>query len=179
MRLIIYLCLPTIGLLLTNCRTPIPARDTVLPTFVFHITGDGFTTEINQNFDFDNQALYLKRDALYNAFFIASDPGGVKAASMTMPGVGVIAIGRRTGDFSIANSGDPYIEKYACTNCGSEVRTRAALNFHRLQTIGGPLDGNITNHEFVFGITDYHDNPLEKTLIVRITNEPTGIRSRD
>jgi len=179
MRYLICFSLFSIGLILESCLTTVPARDTVLPTFVFHIKGDAFETEITENFDFDNKALYLKRDAFYNAFFIASDPGGVKGASILMPGLGVLEQGHVTGGFARANSGDPYIDKFDCVTCSAEVRTRAVVNFRGLHAIGGPLDGVITNYEFVFRITDYHDNTLEKTLVVRITNEPTGIRSRD
>lgn len=179
MRTLTLLCLLYTSLSLTSCLTTIPARDTVLPTFVFHITGDGFTTEVTQNFDFDNKALYLHRGAYYNAFFIAADPGGVKAASIVIPGVGILEPQSFRGDFSLANSGDPYKYKYACTNCGNEVRDRTEVNFRRMHAIGGPMDGVITNYEIVFSITDYHDNVLEKTLVVRITNESTGIQSRD
>ena len=179
MRIVVCLCLCLLSLLFTSCLTTIPAHDTVLPTFVFRVNGDGFNTEITENFDFDNSALYLRRDAYYNTFFIAADPGGVKGASMTIPISTIIDTGRKSGPYHVANASDPYKIKYACSDCSDNVRTRSVLTFHRMHAKGGPLDGTITNYEFVFSITDYHDNTLEKTLIVRITNEPTGIRSRD
>jgi hypothetical protein len=178
MKLIQITFLLAVCTILGNCATTIPARDTVDPSFVFKISGDGLDENITPTFDFDNKALYLRRGAFYNVVLTVTDRGGLQKASWLLPGSNIIRVNNRNGWF-VANSGDPYIDKYEFTGFRENPVNGATLTSRRMEAVGGPPSGEITNYEFVFSGTDFHDNTLQKTLIVRITNESSRIGSRD
>jgi hypothetical protein len=178
MRTLKYLFLFFTLLLIGGCATTIPVRDTVNPGFVFKITGDGLNENITPDFDFDNSALYLRRGAVYNVILTVTDQGGLQNASWVLPYGNIIRLNNRNG-WLIANSGDPYLDKYSFTGFRESPVNATAITSSRMEAIGGPLSGEVTNYEFIFTGTDFHDNTLQKTLVVRITNEPSRIGSRD
>lgn len=173
---ILYLII--ISVIASNCATTIPARDTVDPSFVFKITGDGLNENITPTFDFDNKALYLRRGAMYNVILTVTDRGGLQNASWELPGSHILRLLDRNGWF-VANSGDPYRDKYEFTGFRDTPVNGATLTVRRMEAIGGPPSGEIVNYEFVFSGTDFHGNTIDKTLIIRITNEASRIGSRD
>lgn len=164
-----------------SCRTTIPPRDTVDPTFNFNVQGDGFNVDINQDFDFDNKVLYLRRGAFYRMILAFNDPGGLREVYWELPHRGIIRLGERTGSgtWVVANSGDPYRAAYKWLGFETDPISNGISTYPRVEAIGGPLDGTVPNYAFDFVITDFHDNTLDKTLIVRITNEATRIGPRD
>jgi hypothetical protein len=141
------------------------------------ITGDGLNENITPTFDFDNKALYLRRGARYNVTLTVTDQGGLKQASWLLPDGRVIRLHNKYG-WLTANSGDPSLAKYQFNDFGETVNG-ATITSRRMEAVGGALSGNIINYEFVFTGIDHHDNTLQKTLVVRITNEPSRIGSRD
>ncbi|MAP54515.1 hypothetical protein [Altibacter sp.] len=172
--LIILIVLPILG-----CRTTIPPRDSVLPTFVFKIQGDGLNENITQDFDFDNSALNLRRGQRYRVVYTGADSGGLKEMTWRLPYSNIVGLGGQRGNFLYANSGDPYVNLYRYNGFTEDPRTGASMTVQAMVTHGGPLDGVVENYEFVFRVVDFHDNSIEKTLIVRITNAPTAIVPRD
>ncbi|KAA3623514.1 MAG: hypothetical protein DWP94_05820 [Flavobacterium sp.] len=173
---LIYLIV--ISVMASSCATTIPPRDTVDPAFVFKISGDGLNENITPTFDFDNKALYLRRGAMYNIVLTVTDRGGLHQASWELPGPHILRLNDRNG-WLVANSGDPYRDKYQFTGFRESPVNGASLTVRRMEAIGGPPSGEIINYEFVFSGTDFHDNTIQKILIIRITNEASRIGSRD
>lgn len=181
MKKIVYGCLIIIGLINTGCATTIPARDTVDPTFIFHIQGDGLNDDINQSFDFDNKVLYLRRGARYRIVYSFADPGGLKEMTWELPHSTIISLYGRSGsgEWTIVSSGNPDADKYKWTGYEASPVRNGLVSYSQVDAIGGPLDGSVPNYEMEFTVTDFHDNTTQKTLIIRITNEPSRIGPRD
>jgi hypothetical protein len=178
MKTLSFLTILCLFFAITSCSTTIPVRDTVLPKFVFKITGDGINETINQDFDFDNKVLYLRRGALYTVALSVTDQGGLKMASWELPYSAIIRLNNPVG-WPIANSGNPYMDKYEFTGYRESPVNGAVTNSIRIEAIGGPLSGDVVNYEFIFSGRDFHNNSIQKTLIVRITNEASRIGPRD
>ena len=181
MKIIYLICLIIAGVLVTNCGTTIPARDTVEPTFIFHIQGDGLNDDINENFDFDNKVLYLRRNARYRVVYSIVDSGGLKEMYWELPSSRVIALSERAGSgiWTIQNSGSPFRDRYKWTGDSLNPVRNGIVSYRRVDAIGGPLDGTVPNYEMDFTITDLLGNTTNKTLIVRITGEQSRIGTRD
>ena len=162
-----------------GCQTTIPVRDTVPPIFNFHISGDGLNLDINQNFDFDNKALYLKRDALYNIIFTASDGRALERASWEMPPRDVILMYENEDDWITLVTTPPEPQVTQWTGDPNNPITARFLAPWRFQALGGPQNGVIRNFIFKFSAGDYHSNTTTRTLIVRITNDDSHVGSRD
>ncbi len=61
-----------------SCETEIPPEDPTPPKFSFQIHGDGFFHTFNQDTDFENIELRLKRGTTYNFTLAGSDDGGLE-----------------------------------------------------------------------------------------------------
>lgn len=168
-------------ILMTACRTTIPPRDTVDPTFNLLVQGDGISEDINQDFDFDNSVLYLKRGARYRWILTFNDPGGLKELTMELPNNSIIALGEETvsGTWLIESISDPYRIRYKWEGYETDPVKNGLVSFGRVDAIGGPLDGTVPNYELEIMVTDFKENTVDKTLIIRITNEDSRIGSRD
>jgi len=77
---------------LQSCETEIPAEDITPPKFSFRVTGDGFDHTFNQDSDFDNIILKLRRDTTYDFSFSGSDEGGVETIQWELVEAGYIRI---------------------------------------------------------------------------------------
>jgi len=162
-----------------GCQTTIPVRDTVPPIFNFHISGDGLNLDINQNFDFDNKALYLKRDALYAIIFTASDGRALERARWEMPSRDVVLMNENEDDWITLVTQPPEPQATQWTGDPNNPITAMYLAPGRFQALGGEQNGVINNFIFKFSASDYHSNTTTRTLIVRITNDDSHIGSRD
>ncbi|MDC8002495.1 hypothetical protein POV27_00395 [Aureisphaera galaxeae] len=174
-----------LGMILVSCKTTLPPRDTRPPEFILKIIGDGLNEEITEDFDFDNKALYLRREASYRVIFTFTDQGGLKEMSWIYS-AGVISLGGETtaaGFLSIANSGDPYKQQRKwiplLPDDSGEVYRSNIITYTDFKAIGRPPSGSIDNYEWEIVITDMRDNITNRKLVLRITDEPSRIGSID
>jgi len=63
-----------------SCETEIPDTDSVPPTFIFRISGDGFERDFNQDTDFESFQLNLRTGVEYDFAYSVGDDGGLKNA---------------------------------------------------------------------------------------------------
>jgi len=173
-----------LSLLICSCvTTNRPARDTREPTFLMKIKGDGLDEEITEDFDFDNRALYLRRNATYQILFTINDAGGLKSAAWEYPlqtiNPGDLRAAR--GLIATSNSGDPNREQqsWSPVNFNDDVYSSNLISTNRLVAIGGPLDGTVQNFDWEIEVIDMNNNTTRRTLIYRVTNDPSRIGSRD
>jgi hypothetical protein len=165
--------------LFQGCRSNIPVRDTVPPIFNFHISGDGINLDINQNFDFDNKALYLKRDALYAIIYTASDGQALARASWEMPSRDIVLMFESEDDWITLATTPPELQITEWRGDPNNPVSAKYLAPSRFQALGTAPSGVIRNFSFTFSAVDYHSNTTTRTLIVRITNDDSHIGSRD
>ncbi|MFK7811489.1 MAG: hypothetical protein AB8B59_03290 [Maribacter sp.] len=74
---LVVICL-SLSFINISCETEIPDTDIEPPTFLFEISGDGFSETFDQNTDFESFQLNLREDALYTITFSGADLGGMK-----------------------------------------------------------------------------------------------------
>jgi len=165
--------------LLQSCEGRISARDTVPPIFNFHISGDGLNLDIDDDFDFDNKALYLKRDALYAIIYTASDGKALERASWEMPSSHIVLMYENEEDWVTVTTTPPEPQFTQWTGDPNSPITAKYLVPSRFQALGDAHDGVIRNFLFTFSAGDYHSNTTTRTLIVRITNDDSHVGSRD
>lgn len=178
-RLTTILLVSCIALLCSNCRTTIPTRDTVRPDFNFQIQGDGLSVDMNQDFDFDNKALYLKRGATYSIIYTASDQGGLSYAALRIPRREVMILSENFDAWVnvVSNIANPQTIEWRGRR--ENPVTGTILTSNALRVLGPPPSGTIPNFDMLFIATDFHDNRIQKRLVVRVTNEDSRIGSID
>ena len=81
-----FFCLAVLAIGIQSCDTDIPLEDREPPKFSFQITGDGFNHIFNQDTDFDNIQLNLRKDATYTFTISGSDTGGLRSLRWTIKG---------------------------------------------------------------------------------------------
>jgi len=166
-----------LGLLFTSCATVIPNLDTRLPEFVFLVRGDGISEQLDEDFDFDNTVLYLKRGDTYTVNYTGSDAGGVRQIMLEMPQHQAFA------NPSLISGNDWF---FASTSSSAvtllwEGRrtepTRGSTVVWEFGAIGLTSD-NVDEVEFIFTVIDFHDNTIRKTLTIRIYNQDPQLAPR-
>jgi len=84
--------LTILAILVLSCETEIPPADITPPEFSFRLTGDGFNQVFDQDFDFENKVLRLRRDRTYDFIFSGSDDGGVDTIKWEISNSGYIRV---------------------------------------------------------------------------------------
>ncbi len=175
----IILGLLIVSISLTSCKTTIPDRDTVIPGVAFNLYGNGISTgdiQITATFDFDNQALYLKRDLTYNILFSGTDSGGVSKVTWELPNSNIIQFPDPIPSSWIDRSGSIDTRILEANGNPSDPRSSILLG---TKIIGHTLDnGGTENRDFKFTVIDFRGNTLMKTLRVIIGAGPTRIGPR-
>jgi len=151
-----------------SCETEIPPEDPTPPGFSFRIQGDGFDHTFNQDTDFDNIRLNLKRNTTYNFSYVGSDAGGVERIQWNIFPSGYIRI-----DTSI-----PAPWNYTFANENEHIR----WNGDRSNPLtGAALTGSFTALSirtrivFRFDVTDFggetrRSNSISKELTISTGN---------
>jgi len=167
-----FIALVTFGI--QSCETEIPPEDPTPPTFIFRITGDGFTHDFTQDSDFDNIQLNLKDGVRYNYILSAGDQGGTDRIQWFVPGNSNLAFEEAIySPWTIRNI-SPLQRLIAWRGDRSNPLTGSILSGHF--TIRG---GNIAD-TFRFRVVDFggegrRPNEVEKWLNIYIGNHPTEI----
>lgn len=179
MKKSILLITTIIGLSISSCKTTIPDRDSVVPTFFFQLTGSGLSAgdvEITETFDFDNQALYLERNKTYNVLLSGKDSGGVSKVIWELPNNNIIELPEPVPSPWTDSSGSIGSRLLQAEGDRSDPRSSILLG---IKMIGHTLDsGGTENRDFIFTVIDFHGNTFNKTLRVIIGAGPTRIGPR-
>ena len=85
------------------------------------------------------------------------------------------------GLIATSNSGDPNREQqsWSPVNFNDDVHSSNLISTNRLVAIGGPFDGTVQNFDWEIEVIDLNNNTTRRTLIYRVTNDPSRIGSRD
>ncbi len=150
-----------------SCETEIPPEDTSNPNFSLRIYGDGFDHTFNQDTDFDNIKLNLKRNTSYDFTFTGTDSGGVDTIQWSIAPSGYLRIDTRIPapwNYSY-RSGTEYIE---WEGDRSDPLTGAALT----GTFTAPYVR--TRVVFTFNVTDFGGETGSPNTTTKELNISTG-----
>lgn len=176
MKKIAFIFLILIGLVTISCRTTVPERDSISPTFLFHIRGTTLNEEIKETFDFDNSVLYLKRGEAYNAVFSANDAGGLELIRWRLAGFPIFRV---TNSFSfpcIIRSISSTELEILCN--GDRNNPLTSLTTFADFIANGATTSSVEELDVYFTTLDFRGNETAKTLTIRITNEGPRVGPR-
>lgn len=152
---------------LQSCETEIPPEDPTPPEFSFQITGEGVNYTFNQNTDFDNIKLNLKKDASYDFTFTGSDSGGVAHIQWSILPGGYTNV--------VSSVPSPWVRTYANDNehfrwsgdrsnplTGSILSGRLTAPYDRFRVV------------FRFVVTDFGGESRRPNTITKELNISTG-----
>ncbi len=162
--------------LIGGCKTVVPERDSVAPTFLFHIRGTTLNEEIKETFDFDNSVLYLKRGEAYNALISTNDAGGVQLLRWRLPGNPIFRVTSTfAGPCNIRSISMGQLEIL----CNSDRNDPLTGLFTSVDFIAnGATTSTVEEFDVYFTTIDYKGNETSKILTIRITNEGPRVGPR-
>ncbi len=176
MKRITYIYFILIGLVSINCRTIVPERDSVAPTFLFHIRGTTLNEEIRETFDFDNSVLYLKRGDAYNALFSANDAGGLQFIRWRLAGNPIFQVTNFFADPCIIRSISNGELEILCNGDRDDPTTGLFTSVDFIAN--GATTSTVEERDVYFSTYDFKGNETSKILTIRITNEGPRVGPR-
>jgi len=176
MKKIVSIFLILIAVVTISCRTTVPERDSVSPTFLFYIRGTSLHEEIKETFDFDNSVLYLKRGEAYNVVFSANDTGGMQFIRWRLAGYPVFRVTNSfTFPCTIRNISTTELE-IVCN--GDRNNPLTSLTTFADFITNGATTSTVEELDVYFTAMDFRGNRTEKTLTIRIHNENPRVGPR-
>lgn len=171
-----YIFLILIALATTNCRTTVPERDSVAPTFLFHIRGNTLNEEIRQTFDFDSSVLYLKREEVYNVLFSGNDAGGLQFLRWRHAKYPIFRVNSIFSEPCLIRDISPIEQEILCNGDRNNPLTGLFTSIDFVPI--GNTSNTIEEIDVYFDVGDYRGNITSKILTIRITNEAPRIGPR-
>lgn len=170
------------GIGLFSCKTTIPVNDSITPTLTVMISGDGLNySDLTLNDpDFDTKAFRLKRDVTYNILFSGKDRGGVKEITFNSPLASIMEFPEgipSNWTETTTSIGIPTEREFKTTGDPSDPRSSLVFGSSFILRIEAN-DVTSENRTLSFEVIDFHDNTLNKTLLLEIGPGPTGIIAR-
>jgi len=175
-QLIFYVA--TISFLFLGCKTTIPDRDSVNPTFTFFVRGNGINEQLEEDtFDFDNQVLYLTRGQTYTISLIGSDRGGCQSILWELQALPpIIEFPEPLPDSWTSSFTPTSFHQIVWVGNRSDIRTGHALATKIVPN--GSTPNNVEEIETLIAVADYSGNEVRKLLTLRIHNEGPRIGRR-
>jgi hypothetical protein len=166
-----------LSIIVTSCKTTIPANDSIIPTLTVALTGDGVDLSdlTIDDIEFDTKAFYLKRNTEYTILFSGKDAGGVKKVTWEFPKNNVEVLN------PISSNWSEDLETATLRSLKSEgnpMDPRSSILFSNDLIFRNQTSGSTESIEFNYTVTDFRDNVLTKTLIIIIGAGPTQVGPR-
>jgi hypothetical protein len=163
--------------LIGGCKTVVPERDSVSPTFLLRIQNrEGFLMDIPNTFDFDNTTLYLERGKTYQIVYTGGDNGGLEFLSWRFSSDGAFRVRNSfAGSCTIENFNSDEL-RILCQGDRNDPRTGLVITADL--EVYGLTTSTVEEYEFKLESQDYFANSTAKILAIRIHNDAPRIGNR-